>query len=104
MIAAGGQAVRSGAAVGLVSLDIALFAPAVADAVPHGDALWRAAIRQPERPRWSWWLAWWRRARRRRAGLVARHLCLRWTPRRLEAFVDGERVAQIIFTPSGDMR
>ena len=90
---AGGTPVRDGADVTSLRLEV----PMLVRDLPEGDALWSSSVRQRPPPRVAWLLARWRRARRRRAGWAPRYLQLRWTPRRVDALVEGRRIARISF-------
>ena len=100
LVRAASVPVREGAEVVLLRLDVPMH---VRD-LPEGDALWSARVHQRARPRFAWLLARFRRARRRRAGWSPGHLQLRWTPTRIDALIDGRRIAFISLSHEGIIR
>ncbi len=96
MAMAGASRVRDGAIVTSIELEVAALSASVAG----GAAIWAMRRRYPDVPLVGW-LARWRRAQRRRAGVDVARLSLRWVPSHLDALVDGRPVARLILTASG---
>ena len=95
MAHAGAAPVRDGARVTAIELELRTLSAGI----PAAAAIWDLRLRYPPVPRIGW-LARWRRARRRRAGVEVACVLLRWTPPHLDALVDGRPVARLDFTAS----
>ena len=93
MAHAGSAPVRDGASVTSIELELRTLSAGV----PAASAIWAMRLRYAAAPRIGW-LAGWRRARRRRAGVSVARILLRWTPPHLDALVDGRPVARLDFT------